>query len=42
MHAALPRLHNTLKSFDRNGASTEGATRIAFQTLLSQAGKKHR
>jgi len=45
MHAALPRhiaaYYDTLKSFDHHGASTEGATRIAFQTLLSEAGKKH-
>lgn len=45
MRTATPRhitaYYDTLKSFDHQGATTEGATRIAFQTLLSEAGKKH-
>ncbi|HEV2131145.1 MAG TPA: hypothetical protein VGR27_08580, partial [Longimicrobiaceae bacterium] len=45
MQAALPRhiatYYNALQSFDRHGAASEGAVRIAFQNLLSDAGRLH-
>ncbi len=36
---ALTAYYDTLRSFATHGATTEGATRIAFQNLLSEAGK---
>src|SRR5437763_995573 len=44
--ASLPSRHisayyETLRSFGHQRASTEGATRVAFHTLLSEVGKKH-
>jgi len=45
MPAALPRpiaeYYTRLRTFHQHGVHTEGATRIAFQTLLSDVGKTH-
>lgn len=31
--------YHTLRAFDQQGAATEGATRVAFQNLLAEAGR---
>lgn len=37
----LSAYYDTLRSFDRQGAATEGATRIAFQNLLADIGRQY-